>query len=83
MELLSAINMPPIFTSKYMADALINTSSKNNFQNPNLILKAYAIKEMARIISLRYEKFLQQTMLVKKTGVLTKKRKGAWLNYNF
>ncbi|MEO8861612.1 MAG: hypothetical protein ABI358_09325 [Ginsengibacter sp.] len=77
MELLSVTNTPPIFIFHGMDEATICTSSKNNFQNPNLILKAYAIKEMAGSISLRYEKFLQKTMLVKKTGVLTKKRKGA------
>jgi hypothetical protein len=83
MELLRAINRPPIFIFQDMYEGIICTSSKNSFQNPNLILKAYAIKEMAGSISLRYEKFLQKTMLVKKTGVLTKKRKGAWLSNNF
>lgn len=75
MDLLSAINTPPIFIFQDLDEAIICTSSKNNFQNPNLIVKAYAIKEMAGSISLRHEKFLQKTMLVKKTGVLTKKRK--------
>ncbi len=77
MELLSATNTPPIFIFHGMEEAIICTSSKNNSQNPNLVLKAYSFKEMAGSISLRYEKFLQKTMLVKKTGVLTKKRKGA------
>ncbi len=60
MELLSATNTCPIFIFQDMDGSTICTSSKNNFQNPNLILKAYAIKEMAASISLLYEKFLQK-----------------------
>ena len=74
MELSCAINTPPIFSFQDMDESIVCTSSENNSQNPILILKAFAIKEMAGNISLRYEKFLQKTMLGKKTGVLTKKK---------
>ncbi|MDQ6903251.1 MAG: hypothetical protein M3139_09605 [Bacteroidota bacterium] len=77
MELLCAINMSPISIFEDINNTIFCASSKDNSQNPNLILKAYAIKEMTGGILFVMKNFYNKTMLVEKTGVLTKKRKGA------
>jgi hypothetical protein len=84
MELISAINgkiFPSFFG--FRNNPFNFASFCLNSKNPILIMKANAVTEKAFSVSLSDEKFLQKTMLVKKTGAFHQKRKGAWLDTNF